>query len=141
MTTFIRSAGAALAITVTAAVAPEARQFTSTPPQTAPAERAGWWIRVAPENQASHVFWRFGADPTHLGAPMAWVRGTSPEAIDVPGEQRLLGAVHVAAIGMPPSAPVAFCVFYNETPVAFVQFTQETTLRLDQGQTTDRCVP
>jgi hypothetical protein len=130
-----------LAVTFAVAAAPEARQFTSTPAQTAPAERAGWWIRVAPENQASHVFWRFGGDPNHLGAPMAWVRGTSPDAIDVSGEHRLMTALHVAAIGMPPSAPVAFCVFYNETPVAFVQFTQETMLHLDQSQRTDRCMP
>ena len=119
----------------------EGQQWGPSPGETTPAEKAGWWMRINPDNQATRVYWRFGAAPNRLSAPMTWVQGTSPEALDAPAEQRMLERVHIAALGLPPAAPVSFCLFVGERGVALVEFTQETTLDVDQSQSDERCVP
>ena len=119
----------------------DARQWSSIAGETVPAGKAGWWLRVNPQNQASHVFLRFGPEPSQLGAPMGWIQGTSPEALDVPEAYRTMGRVHVAALGMPPAAPVSVCLFYADRGVALIEFTQETTLDVEQGQSAEQCVP
>ena len=119
----------------------EARQWTSVAGETAPAGKAGWWLRVNPQNQASHIFLRFGAERDNLGAPMGWIQGTSPEAIDVTEAYRTTGRLWVAAIGMPPSASVSVCLFYADRGVALLEFTQEATLEVQQGGSAEQCVP
>ena len=118
----------------------EARQFASTAPETAPAEKAGWWVRVNPGTDATHVYWRFGMAADQLGAPMSWARGQSPESLDVPPDQRMAGQLHIASIGMPPAARVSFCVFFATRGVALVEFTQETNLVVEQGGAAEQCV-
>lgn len=118
----------------------EGRQFASTPPETVPAEKAGWWVRVNPGTDATHVYWRFGTAADQLSAPMSWARGQSPEALDVPPEQRMAGQLHIASLGMPPAARVSFCVFFATRGVAMVEFTQERNLVVDQGGTAEQCV-
>ena len=108
---------------------------------TAAAERSGWWIRINPQNQAPRVYWRFGAAPNQLSAPTMWLQGESPEAVDVPEAQRGLETIHLASIGMPPSAPVSFCVFFQDRGVALVEFTQEKTTQVNQGDTAAECMP
>jgi hypothetical protein len=83
-----------------------------------PAQRLGWWIRVNAANQATHLYWRFGAEANRLGAPVAWVQGQDPDIVDVPIEQRVLDRVNLAALGMPPTVPVSFCVFFQDRGVA-----------------------
>jgi hypothetical protein len=119
----------------------EAQRFGPTAGETTPAQKAGWWVRINPANQATRVYWRFGAASNQLGAPMTWVQGASPEALDAPPDQRVIGRVHIAALGMSPAAPVSFCLFFQDRGVALVEFTQETTLEVDQAQSDDRCVP
>jgi hypothetical protein len=116
----------------------DARQWTSTPGETAPAGKAGWWVRVNPQNQASHVFLRFGIERSQLGGPIGWIQGTSP---DIPEVNRTGDRLHVAAIAIPPSVPVSLCLFYADRGVALVEFTQETTLDVEQGQSAEQCVP
>jgi hypothetical protein len=111
------------------------------PPVTAAAQREGWWIRLNPSNQATHVYWRFGDTAKTLGAPVTWAAGESPQAIDVPVAQRTLARLHIAALGLRPAAPVSFCVFFQEHGVALIEFTQETTAELDQAQNAPECVP
>ena len=118
----------------------EGTQWGPSPGETTPAEKAGWWVRINPANQATRVYWRFGAEPNQLSAPMTWVQGSSPEALDAPADQRMVGRVHIAALGMPPAAPVSFCVFFADRGVALVEFTQETTLEVDQAQSAEQCV-
>lgn len=118
-----------------------ARQGGPIPGVTTPAERAGWWVRINPTNQANRVYWRFGPTPTQLSAPMAWVQGTSPEAIDAPPEQRMLERLHIASLGLPPAAPVSFCVFFADRGVALVEFTQEINIDVDGTQSAEQCVP
>jgi hypothetical protein len=118
-----------------------ARQFSSIPGETAPAGRSGWWIRVNPQNQASHVFLRFGIERSQLGAPMGWIQGTSPEAVDIPEVNRTGDRLHVAAIAIPPTVPVSLCLFYADRGVALIEFTQETTVDVEQGQSAEQCVP
>ena len=86
----------------------EAQQWGPSPGETTPAEKAGWWVRINPADQATRVYWRFGAAPSKLSAPMTWVQGPSPEALDAPADQRMLERVHIAALGLPPAAPVSF---------------------------------
>jgi len=119
----------------------DAAQATQRPPITAPAERTGWWMRVNPSNQATTVFWRFGAAANRLGAPISWQRGVSPDAIDLPVEQRALGRVNHAAAGMSPSSPVSFCLFYGEKGVALVEFTREIVLELGAEAQAPECTP
>jgi hypothetical protein len=116
------------------------RQWGPSPGETTPAQKAGWWVRINPTNQATRVYWRFGAAPNQLSAPMTWVQGTSPEALDAPVDQRMIERVHIAALGMPPAAPVSFCVFFGDRGVALVEFTQETTVEIDQAQSAEQCV-
>ena len=116
------------------------RQWGPSPGETAPAEKAGWWVRINPTNQATRVYWRFGAASNQLGAPMTWVQGTSPEALDAPIDQRTIERVHIAALGMPPAAPVSFCLFFGDRGVALIEFMQETTVEVDQAQFTEQCV-
>jgi hypothetical protein len=119
-----------------------AAQGTSgTPVVTAPAEKAGWWIRVNPNSQATHVYLRFGRGVSDLSAPISWVRGQSPDAIDVPAAQRTLDGMHVAALGIPPKAPVSFCLFFKDHGVALVEFGQERTLDVTQAQNAPECIP
>jgi hypothetical protein len=98
------------------------------------------WVRINPTNQATRVYWRFGAAPNELSAPMTWVQGTSPEALDAPVDQRMIQRVHIAALGMPPAAPVSFCVFFGDRGVALVEFTQEANFEVDQAQSAEQCV-
>ena len=119
----------------------EAQQWGPSPGETTPAQKAGWWVRINPADQATRVYWRFGAAPNRLSAPMTWVQGTSPEALDAPADQRMLERVHIAALGLPPAAPVSFCLFFGERGVALVEFTQETTVEVDRSQSDERCVP
>ena len=119
----------------------EARQWGPSAGETTPAQKAGWWVRINPANQATRVYWRFGGAPSQLSAPMTWVQGASPEALDAPNDQRLIGRVHIAALGLPPAAPVSFCLFFQDRGVILVEFTQETTLEVDQAQSDERCVP
>jgi hypothetical protein len=119
----------------------EGRQAQPSPGETTPAEKAGWWVRINPSNQARRVYWRFGAAPNQLSAPMTWVQDTSPEALDAPAEQRMFERVHVAALGMPPAALVSFCVFFADRGVALVEFTQELNIDVDQTQFAEQCVP
>jgi hypothetical protein len=126
----------------TAAWSAEGRQFVRPrPPETTPAQKAGWWIRVNPANEATQVSWRFGALANRLSAPMTWMQGKSPEALDAPQEQRGAEHLHLAVLGMPPASPVSFCVFFADRGVALVEFTQETTLEVEREQTADTCVP
>lgn len=118
----------------------EAHQFASSPPETVPAQKAGWWVRVNPGTDATHVYWRFGTAADQLSAPMSWAREQSPEALDVPPDQRMAGQLHIASIGMPPAARVSFCVFFGTRGVALVEFTQETNLVVDQGGAAEQCV-
>jgi hypothetical protein len=106
-----------------------------------PAQKEGWWIRLNPTNQAPRVYWRFGPTAKRIGAPIMWVRGTSPEAVDVPVAERTQERIYMAALGMPPAAPVSFCVFFQEHGVALIEFTQETTAELDRNQNAPECVP
>jgi hypothetical protein len=118
-----------------------AAQGSGTPVLTDPAQKAGWWIRINPANQASRVYWRFGTGVRDLSAPISWVRGQSPDAVDVPVDQRTLDQMHVASLGMPPSAPVSFCLFFRDHGVAMVEFTQERVLDVVQAQNAPECVP
>ena len=72
---------------------------------------------------------------------MTWAQATSPEALDAPADQRMLERVHIAALGMPPAAPVSFCVFFADRGVALVEFTQEINLDVDRNQAAEQCVP
>lgn len=137
---FVTAAVLAVGIAVPG-VSLDAGQWTSVPGETAPASRVGWWIRVNPQNQASHVFLRFGIERSQLGAPLGWIQGTSPEAIDAPEINRTGDRLHVAAIAIPPSVPVSLCLFYADRGVALIEFTQETTLDVEQGQSAEQCVP
>jgi hypothetical protein len=135
-----------LAFSAAAALAPltapiHARQAEPSQGATTPAEKAGWWVRLNAANQARRVYWRFGSAPHQLSAPMTWVQGTSPEALDAPVDQRMLARIHLASIGMPPDAAVSFCVFFADRGVALVEFTQETNLDIDQTQSAEQCVP
>ena len=134
-----RLLAAALGVLATAVVG--GAQVGPTSPETVPAQRAGWWVRVEPATQANRVYWRFGLAANELGAPMAWEKGTSPDALDVPSDQRMAERLHVAALGLPPAAPVVFCVFFAEQGVARVEFSQERNLELDRAQTSDACIP
>src|ERR671919_570183 len=78
----------------------EGRQFGPSPGETTPAQKAGWWVRINPANQATRVYWRFGTAPNELSAPMTWVQGSSPEALDAPADQRMSGRIHIAALGL-----------------------------------------
>ncbi len=53
----------------------------------------------------------------------------------------MLERVHIAALGLPPAAPVSFCLFFGERGVALVEFTQETIVEADRSQSDERCVP
>ena len=119
----------------------EARQAVQKPPATMAAEKAGWWVRVNPNTAATHVYWRFGATRRQLSAPMYWERGKSPDGLDGPAAQRMTERVHIAALAMPPAAPASFCVFFADRGVALVEFTRETNLDIDRGQTAEQCVP
>lgn len=118
----------------------DGRQFGPSRGETAPAEKAGWWVRINPTNEATRVYWRFGAVANQLSAPMTWVHGVSPEGLDAPDDQRMSERIHIAALGMPPAAPVSFCVFFGERGVALVEFTQEITVEVDQTQSAEQCV-
>ena len=118
-----------------------AQGSSGTPVLTAAAQKAGWWIRINPNNQAARVYWRFGTAVKDLTAPVSWVRGQSPDAVDVPAERRTLDRMHVAALGMPPNAPVSFCLFFKDHGVALVEFTQERTLDVAQTQSAPECMP
>jgi hypothetical protein len=118
-----------------------AAQGSRTPVLTAAAQKAGWWMRVNPNSQATRIYWRFGTTVSNLSAPISWVRGQSPEAVDVPAEQRTLDRMHVAVLGMPPKAPVSFCLFFQDHGVALVEFTQERTLDVTQAQNAAECTP
>jgi hypothetical protein len=118
----------------------EGRQAGPSPGETMPALKAGWWVRINPTNQATRVYWRFGSAPNQLSAPMAWVQGTSPEALDVPADQQIIGRLHIAALGLPPLVPVSFCVFFADRGVALVEFMQEITIEVDQAQSAEQCV-
>lgn len=98
-------------------------------------------MRANPTNEATHVYWRFGAAPNRLGAPITWQRGASPEAIDAPQDVRSLGQVHLAVLGMPPAAQVSFCVFYGDKGVALVEFTKELVLDVAQDRVAPQCIP
>lgn len=117
----------------------DAGQAAPAPPETAPAQKAGWWLRPNAPPEGSRMYWRFGAAPNELGAPVTWAQGASPDALDAPPDHRMAERVFIAALAMPPTVPVSFCLFFGDRPVAFVEFTQETTLEVDRGQTTDRC--
>lgn len=119
----------------------DAPQAGPAPPETTPAQKAGWWVRVNPTTQANRVYWRFGVAANQLGAPMSWSQGTSPEALDVPPDQRSAERLHIAALGMPPAAPVSFCLFFGARGVALVEFTQETSVEADQVQAAEQCIP
>ena len=110
-------------------------------PITAPATKEGWWIRINPTNQAGHVYWRFGVTAAALGAPVTWGQGESPQEVDAPADQRFLDRLHVAWLGLPPSAPVSLCLFYADRGIALVEFTQERNLDVDQSQAAAECVP
>lgn len=118
----------------------EARQFGPRA-ETTPAGMTGWWVRVNPANQATHTFWRFGPAGDRLGTPITWAQGTSPAALDAPADQRMLERVHIAALGMPPAAPVSFCVFFADRGVALLEFTQEINLDVDRNQSAEQCMP
>jgi hypothetical protein len=118
-----------------------AQRPSGTPVLTTPAEKTGWWIRINPNSQADHVFWRFGTALKDLSSPISWVRGQSPEAVDVPAGQRMLDRMHIAALGMPPKAPVSFCLFFKDHGVALVEFTQERTLDVVPTQSAPECMP
>jgi hypothetical protein len=133
-------------LVATVAVVPgsigQAQGPAATPAVTEPAQRDGWWIRINPANEATHVYWRFGGEASRLSAPIAWIQGQSPaEGIDLPVEQRGLERVHVAALGMPPRGQVSFCLFFRDRGVALIQFTQEKTIEVSQGQSAQECVP
>ena len=119
----------------------EARQAVQKPAETTPAEKAGWWVRVNPDTEATHVYWRFGATRRQLSAPMYWERGTSPDGLDAPAAQRMMERVHIAALAMPPAAPASFCVFFADRAVALIEFTRETNLDIDRSQTAEQCAP
>jgi hypothetical protein len=55
--------------------------------------------------------------------------------------QQTLDRMHVAALGMPPSAPVSFCLFFKDHGVALVDFTQERTFDVAQAQSAPQCTP
>jgi len=118
-----------------------AAQGPGTPVLTAAAQKTGWWIRVNANSQATHVYWRFGTAVRDLSAPVSWVRGESPEAVDVPTGQRTLDRMHVAVIGIPPKAPVSFCLFFKDHGVALVEFTQERTFDVTPAQSAPECIP
>ena len=124
-----------------AAWSAEGYQLRQRPPETRAAEKAGWWVRIHPDNEATHVYWRFGAERNRLSAPVIWAQGTSPEALDAPEEQRSAEELHIAVIGLPPNKKVSFCVFYGDKGVEHVDFTQETTLDVEQDDDDDDCVP
>jgi len=117
----------------------EGRQWGPSPGETTPAQKAGWWVRIEPANQATRVYWRFGTAPNELSAPMTWVQGSSPEALDAPADQRISGHIHIAALGLPPDAPASFCLFFQDRGVAHVEFTREATVEFDQSQSDERC--
>jgi hypothetical protein len=119
---------------------PEGRQWGPSPGDTRPAEKAGWWVRINADNHASRAYWRSGAAPNQLSAPMTWVQGKGPEALEAPTNQRMIGRVYIAALGMPPAARVSFCLFFGDRGVALVEFTQETTIDVDQAQSAEQCV-
>jgi hypothetical protein len=53
----------------------------------------------------------------------------------------MLDRMHIAALGMPPKAPVSFCLFFKDHGVALVEFTQERTLDVVQTQGAPDCMP
>jgi hypothetical protein len=108
---------------------------------TAAAQKEGWWIRVNPTNQAARVYWRVGSAANQLGGPVTWVQGESPESVDLPAPQRTLEHVFMAALGMPPAAPVSFCLFFRDRGVSLVEFTQEKSVELDRSLEAAECVP
>jgi hypothetical protein len=119
----------------------EGRAAQAMPGATTPAGRAGWWVRINPTNQATRVYWRFGPAANQLSSPMAWVQGTSPEALDAPPEYRMLDRLHIASLGLPPTIPASYCVFFADRGVAFVEFTQEINVDVDKTQSAEQCVP
>ena len=120
----------------------EAQGPRATPAVTEPAQRDGWWLRINPANEATHVYWRFGPEAKRLSNPIAWIQGQSPvEGIDVPVAYRGLERLHIATLGMPPRAPVSLCLFFRDRGVSLIQFTQEANLEVAQDQSAEECVP
>lgn len=107
----------------------------------APVTREGWWIRVNPADQADNVSWRFGAARNRLSTPLRWFRGENQNEFDLPGAERGLGVLHVAAMGLPYKAPVSFCLFFQNHGAALIEFAGEHNLQVEQAQHDPACVP
>jgi hypothetical protein len=134
MTCIIRrcsSAALLASILMCGAVAMEGREATrrsaAGQPVSGEAQKDGWWIRVSPANEATHLYWRFGAQRNRLSAPISWAKGENPEAFDVPETYRTLDTLELAAMGLPPAAKASFCMFFKDQSVALFEFTGETT--------------
>jgi hypothetical protein len=106
-----------------------------------PVTKSGWWIRVSPANQANNLSWRFGGQRNRLGTPVRWWQGESPNEFDLPAAQRGLPTLHVAAIGLPYTEPVSFCLFFQDHGAELFEFTAEKNAAVEQSMRSEACVP
>jgi hypothetical protein len=131
-------AGSAIALSGEAATA---LQNNAAGVPSGPAVKDGWWIRVNPGNQADNLSWRFGPARNRLSTPIRWWKDQNPIEFDLPAAQRGVPTLHVAAIGLPYTQPVSFCLFFQNHGVQLFEFTAETTAQIAQGQQSPQCVP
>jgi hypothetical protein len=110
-------------------------------PHDAPVTKEGWWIRVNDTTAADNLAWRFGAARNRLGSPLRWWKNESPIEFDLPAAERGLPTVHIAALGLPNTAPVSFCLFFADHGVALFDFKSEKVGSFEQGQQEPACTP
>jgi hypothetical protein len=55
----------------------EGRRWGPGPGVTTPAPKVGWSVRNPRRQPGTRVYWRFGATPDQLSAPMTWVQAPS----------------------------------------------------------------
>ena len=106
-----------------------------------PITKAGWWIRVNPANQAANLSWRFGSQRNRLGTPVRWWKDEYPEEFDLPSAYRTAETLHVAAIGLPYTQPVSFCLFFQDHGAALFEFVAEKNAAVEQNQQDPACTP
>jgi hypothetical protein len=83
----------------------------------------GWWIRVnQATTKATRIEWQFGTTPNNLTAKDSWQPTRLVEAY-LPPYLRDEKVIHIRATATPASAPVSFCVFWQQQVVEFVEFT------------------
>lgn len=107
----------------------------------APLTKEGWWIRVNEANQTTNLSWRFGATRGGLGTPVRWWKGEHPVAFDVPGEERDVDTLHVAAYGLPYKQPFSFCLFFQDQGVKLMELAGETVAAVARNERDPACVP